>query len=301
MSISPDFSLRQLQYAVAVADTLSFRKAAERCHVSQPSLSVQLLRLEEALGVQLFERTRRRVLLTPAGRVLVERARGILLDVEDFQAAARRTSDPLRGTLRLGVIPTISPYLLPSATPVLRATFPQLRTIWLEDKTPVLVRGLGAGTIDAALLALEADLGEVDHAVVGVDPFLLATRRDDPLGNRTEPAKPSELRARNVLLLDDGHCLRDQVLSYCSKAKTRELEFRATSLSTLAHMVAGGAGVTLLPRIAVPTEAHGANLCVREFVKPGPYRTIVLAWRQRSPVGGALKQVAETLRQCFPA
>ena len=300
MTITADFSLRQLQYAVAVADTLSFRKAAERCHVSQPSLSVQLQRLEEALEVQLFERTRRRVLLTPAGRELVERARRILLEVDDFQAAARQTTDPLQGTLRIGVIPTISPYLLPAATPILRAAYPQLRMVWIEDKTPVLVRELGAGTIDAALLALEAELGEVDHAVVGIDPFLLATRRDDPLGMRTEPAKPSELRARDVLLLDDGHCLRDQVLSYCSKAKTRELEFRATSLSTLAHMVAGGAGVTLLPRIAVPTEAHRANLCVREFAKPCPYRTLVLAWRQRSPVGDALKQVAETLRQCFP-
>ena len=300
MPINPDFSLRQLQYAVAVADTLNFRKAAERCHVSQPSLSVQLLRLEEALEVQLFERTQRRVLLTPGGRELVERARRILLEVDDLQSAARRTRDPLRGTLRIGVIPTISPYLLPAATPVLRAAYPQLRTIWVEDKTPVLVRGLSAGTLDAALLALEAELGEVDHARVGIDPFLLATRRDDPLGLRTEPAKPSELRARDVLLLDDGHCLRDQVLSYCSKAKTRELEFRATSLSTLAHMVAGGAGVTLLPRMAVPTETHGANLCVREFAKPGPYRTIVLAWRRRSPVGDALRQVAETLRGCFP-
>ena len=301
MTINVDFSLRQLQYAVAVADTLSFRRAAERCHVSQPSLSVQLQRLEEALEVQLFERTRRRVLLTPAGRELVERARRILLEVDDFQTAARQTADPLQGTLRIGVIPTISPYLLPMATPILRTAYPQMRTVWIEDKTPVLVRELGAGTIDAALLALEAELGDVDHALVGIDPFLLATRRDDPLGMRTEPAKPSELRTRDVLLLDDGHCLRDQVLSYCSKAKARELEFRATSLSTLAHMVAGGAGVTLLPRIAVPTEAHRANLCVREFAKPRPYRTLVLAWRHRSPVGDALKQVAETLKQCFPA
>src|SRR5215469_18409680 len=143
------FSLRQLQYAVAVAELLSFRKAAEACHVSQPSLSAQLAQLEEALGVRLFERDRRHVLVTTAGKELVERARRVLREADDLAAAARRAGDPLAGTLRIGVIPTISPYLLPSATPALRSAYPRLTTVWVEDKTDALVRSLEAGTLDA--------------------------------------------------------------------------------------------------------------------------------------------------------
>ena len=299
MPINPDFSLRQLQYAVAVADTLSFRKAAERCNVSQPSLSVQLIQLEEILGVKLFERSSRQVLLTPAGREILERARRILREADDLGTAAKQAGDPLRGTLRIGVIPTISPYLLPSATPALRTAYPRLHAIWVEDKTPVLVKSLNAGTIDAALLALEADIGEVEHETVAIDTFVLATRPNDPLGAKRQPAKTTELRGAQVLLLDDGHCFRDQVLDYCAKAKARELEFRATSLSTLAQMVAGGAGVTLLPRLAVATEAHRAGLRIREFAKPMPHRTIVLVWRKHSPLGSASKRMAGTLRECY--
>jgi len=295
------FTLRQLQYAVAVADALSFRKAAERCHVSQPSLSAQLAQMEEALGVRLFERDRRRVLVTPAGKELLERARRLLVEGDDLLWAARRAGDPLAGTLRIGVIPTISPYLLPSATPALRAAYPRLTTLWVEDKTGALVRDLETGSLDAALLALEADLGDVESEIVALDPFVLATRPDDPLGAGPTLAKPAELRNANVLLLDDGHCFRDQALAFCSRAKARELEFRATSLPTLAQMVAGGAGVTLLPRIAVPTEAQRARLRVREFAEPSPHRTIALVWRKRSPLAKALRQVAATLRTVYPA
>jgi LysR family hydrogen peroxide-inducible transcriptional activator len=294
------FTLRQLQYAVAVADALSFRRAAERCHVSQPSLSAQLAQLESALGAALFERDRRRVLITPAGQALLERARQVLREADDLLAAARSTTDPLSGTLRIGVIPTISPYLLPSATPALRAAFPRLTTRWVEDKTQTLVAQLEAGELDAALLALEADLGDVEHAVVAVDPFVLATRPDDALGAKATPLRPSELREANVLLLDDGHCFRDQALAFCSSAKARELEFRATSLPTLTQMVAGGAGVTLLPKLAVATEAQRAGLKVRAFAEPAPHRTVVLAWRARSPLAAALKQVAATVRAAYP-
>jgi LysR family transcriptional regulator, hydrogen peroxide-inducible genes activator len=297
---SHSFSLRQLQYAVAVAGSLSFRKAAEVCHVSQPSLSAQLAQLEDALGVRLFERDRRRVLVTAAGKELVERARRVLLEADDLIAAAKRAGDPLAGTLRIGVIPTISPYLLPSATPALRTAYPRLTTVWVEDKTASLVRSLDAGVLDAALLALEAEIGDVEHEVLADDPFVLATRPGDPLGEKSMPAKPSELRQASVLLLDDGHCFRDQALAYCSSAKARELEFRATSLPTLAQMVAGGAGVTLLPQLAVPTEAQRAGLRVRTFAAPVPHRTIALVWRKRSPFAPALRKLAATIREVYP-
>lgn len=293
------FTLRQIQYAIAVADSLSFRRAAERCHVSQPSLSAQIAELEGALGVPLFERDRRRVLVTPAAKELLERGRRLLVEADDLAAAARRAGDPFAGTLRIGVIPTISPYLLPSITPALRGAYPLLTTVWVEDKTAALVRALEDGALDAALLALEAELGDVEHEVVADDPFVLATGPDDPLGTSSSPAKPSELRRAQVLLLDDGHCFRDQALAYCAGARAEELAFRATSLTTLAQMVAGGVGVTLLPQLAVPTEAQRARLNVRVFANPVPRRTIALVWRRRSPLATALKRVASTIRDAY--
>lgn len=295
------FTLRQLQYAVAVSDELSFRKAAERCHVSQPSLSGQIQLLEDSLGVRLFERNQRRVLVTSAGKQLIDRVRQILRDADDLHAEAKRKGDPLRGTLRIGVIPTVSPYLLPSLTQALRATFPQLTILWVEDKTAVLSSELAQGSLDAALLALEAETGEVEHQTVAIDRFVLATRQGDPIGARSTGVRPSELRDVNVLLLDDGHCFRDQVLAFCSTVKARELEFRATSLPTLAQMVAGGVGVTLLPRLAVSTEAARAQLQVREFARPAPHRTIALVWRRGSPLAAALRQVATTIRHAYPS
>jgi LysR family hydrogen peroxide-inducible transcriptional activator len=294
------FSLRQLQYIVAVADALSFRKAAERCHVSQPSLSAQLAQFEEALGVRLFERDRRRVLPTLAGKEVIERARRLLLDADDLSTAARRATDPLDGMLRLGVIPTISPYLLPSVTPALRIAFPKLVAVWVEDKTDTLVHGLEAGTLDAALLALEAELGDVEHELVAIDPFVLATRPDDPLARKEGGVERAELRDADVLLLDDGHCFREQALAYCSRTKARELEFRATSLGTLAQMVAGGLGVTLLPELAVATEARRAGLETRSFAQPQPVRTIALCWRKRSAIAPALRRLGAAIREAYP-
>jgi len=300
MKLGPHaFTLRQLQYAVAVAESLSFRKAAELCHVSQPSLSAQLAQLEEALGMRLFERDRRRVLVTAAGRELVERARLILRETDDLIELARRTSDPLTGTLRIGVIPTLSPYLLPRLTPALHAAYPLLTVHWVEEKTDVLLRNLEAGTLDGALLALEADIGDVEREVIGLDAFVLATPVGHPLGAKTSPAKAAELRDASVLLLDDGHCFREQALAFCSGAKAHELEFRATSLTTLAQMVAGGAGVTLLPEIAVATEAKRAELSIRRFTQPAPKRTIALVWRKRSPLGPALRKLAATSRVAY--
>jgi LysR family hydrogen peroxide-inducible transcriptional activator len=290
------FTLRQLQYAAAVAETLSFHRAAERCAVSQPALSAQLAHLERALGVRLFERDRRRVLPTRPGTELVERARRVLLAADDLLDAAKERRDPLAGTLRIGVIPTISPYLLPLVSPRLRKAFPRLTITWMEEKTEVLTARLEDGGLDAALLALEADLPDLAADVIASDPFVLAAPKGHPLAKEKGPVRVSDLEGASVLLLDDGHCFREQALAVCGKAKASELAFRATSLATLVQMVSGGAGVTLLPALAAPTEAKRADLVIRPFQAPAPHRTIALVHRRQSPLAPALGQVAGVIR-----
>lgn len=299
-SARPPFTLRQLQYFVAVAETGSFSRAAARCLVAQPSLSAQLAELEAALGVALFERGRGRVAPTKAGRVLLPRAQAMLVAAADLGAAARDFVDPLAGMLRVGVIPTLSPYLLPALAPALKRDWPRLTVQWTEDKTAVLAAELDAGRLDAALLALEADLGRVEHAVIGVDRFVLATAAGDPLGAGPRRLHRDDLKGAPLLLLDEGHCLRDQALSFCARARPAELGYRATSLATLVQMVAAGQGVTLLPALAAPIEAKRANLRLREFADPAPHRTIALVWRQHSPLATALTALAGTLRKAYP-
>lgn len=294
------FTLRQLQYVVAVADLLSFRKAAEHCHVSQPSLSTQVAQLEDALGVVVFERDQRRVLVTAAGAELIDAARLVLRESEDLLERAVRAADPLAGVLNLGVIPTISPYVLPNVAPKLAAAFPRMTVTWTEARTMELVEALGSGAIDAALLALEAELGDVDHAVVANDPFVLALPPGHPLAKEKGPVSRQALRNVDVLLLDDGHCFRDQALAFCERARAHELAYRATSLTTLAAMVASGAGVTLLPELAVETEAGRAGLVTRSFESPVPARTLALVWRKRSPLAPTLRLVAEAIREAVP-
>src|SRR5256885_14722022 len=173
-----NFTLRQLQYIVAGAEMLSYRGAAQLCNVSQPSLSAQVAEIEAALGVPLFERDRRGVLVTAAGQELIARARRVLVEADDFAESAHRFVDPLAGTLRIGVIPTIAPYLLPHIVPALRKAYPNLTFVWIEDKTETLIRGANHGDLDGALLALEANIGDLDHVAIKVDPFVLATPRD---------------------------------------------------------------------------------------------------------------------------
>jgi LysR family transcriptional regulator, hydrogen peroxide-inducible genes activator len=300
MAFAPHpFTLRQLQYVVAVADTKSFRGAAALCHVSQPSLSSQIAQVESALGVALFERDRRGVLLTTAGHELVERARGLLRDGDDMVATSQRFADPMAGTLRVGLIPTISPYILPEVAPQLRKAFPRLTMVYREDKTSVLVDLLEQGVLDTAVLAMEANLGDLVHETIAEDPFVLAVSRTHRLADRKKPVAMSDLEGENVLLLDDGHCLREQALEFCARAKTEELEFRATSLATLCQMVAGGAGVTLLPTLAVSIENRRGNFAVLQFARPKPARRIVLAYRAATPSKDTLLAVAATIRRTF--
>ena len=245
MNFNPHLvTLRQLQYIVAVAECLSFNRAAQECHVSQPSLSAQIAEVERLLGVKLFERDRRRVLLTAAGRDFVTQARAVLRESDALAEAARRFIDPLSGTLRFGVIPTISPYFLSRLTPMLHSAFPGLRVLWLEEKTRPLMSRLDAGEIDAALVAFEADLGEVNREVIGKDPFVLVAPRGNPLAAGDGPVKLSELRNEDIFILTDDHCFGKQALALCMNAKARDHEFKATSLATILKQVAA-AGHTI--------------------------------------------------------
>ena len=295
MSIS-DLSLRQLQYVVAVADTLGFRKAAERCGVSQPTLSAQIQQLEGVLGVTLFERGRSSgVLLTTAGEDIVARARRVLVATEDLLASATRSRDPFGGSFRVGVIPTIAPYYLPEVTQVIAKRFPQLRLIFREEKTEDTVRDLWNGTIDAGLVALVDELGDLEHAEVLKDPFVVALPKGHPLAKKKKIAQ-RDLDDQDVLLLEDGHCFRSQALAVCSHAGAHELDLRATSLSTLVQMVAGSTSITLLPEIAVDVENRRAQLEIRPFEKPIPSRTLALVWRPQSPFAEAFRTAAAALR-----
>jgi LysR family hydrogen peroxide-inducible transcriptional activator len=294
------FTLRQLQYVVAVAEELSFRRAARRCRVSQPSLSAQVAQVEDALGVRLFERGAGRVLLTAPGAELLERARYVLLAADELVQAARRVSDPLAGTIRLGVIPTVSAYLLPAVTPALRRKLPRLRVAWVEDKTEVLVRKLAEGAIEGAVLALEADIGDVAHETIAVDPFVLVLRPEHPLAKKRGPVTDAELRGEELLLLDDGHCFRDQVLEVCGTARAEEGELRATSLPTLVQMVAGGVGITLIPELAKDVEAKRARLVVRPLASRAARRTIATIWRRGSALEPTLRAVTSVLREAYP-
>ena len=290
------FSLRQLQYAVAVADTGGFRLAAERCHVSQPALSAQLGLLEDVLGVRLFERDRRGVRPTAAGEALLVRARQVLTDADELGAAALALGDPLAGTLRLGVIPTISPYLLPEASPELRARCPRLSRIWSEERTADLLAGLRQGRLDGALCARVSGMEDLEQEKIADDEFVLASPLGHALSKPKGPARIGDLDGQTALLLEDGHCLRDQALSLCARGHAHEAEFRATSLPTLVQMVLGGAGITLLPKMAVAVENRRNELSVRRFEGPAPRRTVVLAFRKQSARAPALREVAGALR-----
>jgi LysR family hydrogen peroxide-inducible transcriptional activator len=295
MATLKDLSLRQLQYVVAVADTLGFHRAAARCHVSQPTLSAQVQQLEAVIGVRLFERDRQRVLVTSAGVDLVARARRVLVEVDDLIAAATRLHEPFAGALRIGVIPTVAPYLLPDIMPKVVAKYPRLSLVFREEKTADIVRELAVGTLDAGLVALEADIGGCAHAEIAKDSFVAAMPAGHPLTRKKRLAL-SDLESENVLLLDEGHCLREQALTLCTKARANETSFRATSLATLAQMVSSGAGITLLPSLAVPVENRRGQLEIRPFAKPVPDRTIALIWRPRSPFAAAFVGLAKTLQ-----
>ncbi len=289
------FTLRQLEYAVAVADSGGFRRAAAQCHVSQPSLSAQVALLESALGVRLFERGRGGVLFTSAGQGLVARARRLLRDATDLHAASARLHDPLRGVLRIGVLPTVSPYLLPAVGPALHARFPALEVHWSEERTDALLASLREGSLDAAFLAQVPGMEGLAHAPVIDEPFVLAGAPGHALFQRKRPVRMDELRGQTLLLLEEGHCFREQALEICASARARDAGYRATSLATLARVAAGGNGLTLLPLLSLPVENRNRELATRAFARPVPSRALVLSFRAGSALAGPLQKLARVM------
>jgi LysR family hydrogen peroxide-inducible transcriptional activator len=290
-------NLRDLQYLVALADLRHFGRAADACHVSQPTLSTQIRKLEEELGVALVERAPRQVMLTPAGRDIVERARRVLAEVAQMRETARRTTDPEAGSVRLGLFPTLGPYLLPHVVPGLRARFPRLELLLVEEKTETLLGMLRAGRLDAAVLALPLHEEGLHCEPLFDEPFMLAVPAGHPLADKAGISLKS-LAHEHLLLLEDGHCLRDQALEVCSLAGAGEKEgFRATSLETLRQMVAAGVGITLLPMLAVkPPVPASTSVRLVEFRDP-PRRRLAVVWRRSSAMSAFLNQVAKVLRE----
>jgi LysR family hydrogen peroxide-inducible transcriptional activator len=291
-------NIRALQYFVKLAELRHFSRAAEACFVSQPTLSTQIMKLEDELGVQLVERMPRKVKLTPVGEEIALRARHVLRDIEQIRMTARRSHDPETGTLRLGIFPTLAPYFLPHAVPLVRRRFPELKMQLAEEKTEDILHLLDNGDLDAGLLALPVDEEHLVLEILFEEPFLLAVPQAHPLA-ALEQVRLEDLRGQELLLLEDGHCLRDQALEVCALAGAHErVDFHATSMETLRQMVAADAGVTLMPVMAVkPPMPQTGNLALRPFTKPAPSRTIALAWRRSSPLGELMLNLAQCLRQ----
>lgn len=294
---------RQLECIVAVADHGNFRRAATSLGISQPALSAQVQSLEELLAVQVFERDRRSVLVTPAGEEVVGRAREALTALDNVMDAARRRAEPLVGPLRLGVIPTVAPYWLPALLPAVRAQFPRLELILREDQTNRLLSQLNAGQLDVAFLAIPVP-GDFTTATIARETFVVAAPKGSPLVKKRGRISERDLDDETVLLLEDGHCLRDQALAVCDRGGAVEsMEVRATSLPTLVQMVAGGLGITLLPEAAADalvgrgtSRSSAQPIVLAQFTNPPPGRTLGLAWRTSSARLREFRLLAETLR-----
>jgi len=295
-------NLKDLKYLVALADTGHFGRAAERTFVSQPTLSAQLKKLEEYLGVKLVERHPKNVRLTEVGKEIVARARRMLSEGDEIVALARNNTDPLSGKLKVALIPTIGPYLLPRVMQKLRKALPQLGLMLYEHQTEELLKRLRDGEIDVGILALPVDQEGLESRRLYREEFTVALPSDNPLAQKSS-IKATDLKGQTLLLLEDGHCLRDQALEVCSRIDVREAEdFRASSLETLRHMVVAGLGVTLMPELAVESP-FGAQrgLVIRQFSKPAPARTVGAVWRKSTTRGAAIEAVCETIAGAISA
>lgn len=293
-------TLRQLQYLKLLAEHGSFSRAAEAAHVTQPTLSAGVQELEKTLGAPVVDRARSGVILTPVGEEAVRRGNEILAQTEDLVQAAKSAGQPLSGRFRLGVIPTVAPFLLPKALPILRQRFPKLRLFLREDLTSRLIAALKSGAIDAALIALPYDTAGLETARVADDELLAALPSNHPLLAAGGDIAPERLEGDDLILLEDGHCLREHVLSACGLEPPRsnaEGGFAATSLPTLVQMVGSGLGVSFLPAMAVEAGlAEHAPVTIRHLDAVHSSREIVVCWRAGSSRRAEGRLLAETLR-----
>lgn len=291
-------SLRQLRHLVTLADTGHFGRAAAACHVTQSTLSASIKELEQVLQAALVDRTQRRVVLTPLGRETVERARRILDETETLAHAARAAAEPLTGTLRMGAIPTIGPYLLPKVLPGLRRAYRKLKLYLVEDLTERLIEQLHMGKLDVVLLALPYEGGPIETAALFDDRFVAALPKGHLLATEAR-IRPEQMRPEELLLLRDGHCLRGHALAACGlvdRRRTEEIE--ATSLTTLVQMVDNGLGTTLLPELSVQAGVtRGTGLVLRPLAGEHAAREIGLGWRRGTGRRAEFQLLARELRE----
>lgn len=294
-----NITLRQLRYFDALARQRHFGRAAGACAISQPALSVQIRELEESVGAALFERGARQVRLTALGEAFAGRVQDILRAVDELQDLARASGEHLVGRLRIGVIPTIAPYLLPRVVGALAQSYRGIDIHVRETLTERLIHELLDGRLDTAIVALPVSEPALTEAALFEEPFVLVRPRSEA----GEPVPgPEELGRKRLMLLEEGHCFRDQALSLC-KIRASEAEDRldGSSLSTLVQMVAAGLGVTLVPEMAVPVETRSADVSVVPFGPPHPSRTVGMIWRRTSPLAAQLEEMAEVVRRAAEA
>lgn len=276
-------TLKQLRYFDALARELHFGRAADACAVTQPALSMQIHELEQNLGLVLVERTRSGVQLTAKGAEIAARCARVLGDVRDLVAFAQHANRLLAGTLRLGVIPSVAPYLLPPLLPLLRGAYPDLELHVRETQTQILTDELLEGKLDVLLLALPLKHPDLTNLPLFEDKFLLAAPKDRKISGRVRATKEL-IEHERLLLLEEGHCLRDQALTYCSLQQVDAVNtFGASSLATIVEMVSAGFGITLLPELSIGVEERGRDITLVRFIEPEPARTIGLVWRTTSP------------------
>ena len=290
-----NISLKQLRYFEALARHGHFGKAAEACAVSQPALSMQIKELEESFGAAVVERGSRRVQLTAFGAEAATRVGQILRSIDELGDLARSNGERLEGRLRIGVIPTIAPYLLPAVISRLKESHPGLEIYVRETVTPKLIQELEDGQLDTAILALPVSEPAFTEVPLFSESFVLVR----PMADKESPLpSPDALRQMQLLLLEEGHCFRDQALSFCNlrDAKPREV-LDASSLSTLVQMVASGLGVTLIPEMAVGVETRSAEVAIAAFASPKPERTVGMVWRKTSPLADKLQGIADVVRE----
>ncbi len=294
-------NLRELEYLVALSEEQHFHRAAERCFVSQPTLSGQLKKLEDELGVLLVERNNRQVAMTDAGKAVVEHARKVLIEVSSIKEVASHFHDPMLGDMRLGIIPTVAPYLLPIIMPALNKHFPGLK-IWLyEYQTHILLEKLRNAELDCLILALPVEKHDFTEMDLFREPFRLAIRKDQDLA-KMKQINLGDIAQRELILLEEGHCLRGHILDVCLLAGVKEQgQYQATSLETLRHMVGEGMGMTLMPELAVPGKTNKKDeIQYIEFSDPKPNRRIGMLYRKNSYREHAFNNISELIKSVLP-
>nr|CAD6605345.1 hydrogen peroxide-inducible genes activator [Rhizobium sp. TCK] len=293
-------TLRQMRYFSALATEKHFGRAAEAVHVSQPALSAQIADMEHSLGVRLVERSRSGALLTRKGEEVLERVRAILEQVEQLAASTRGSASMLDGAVRIGIIPTVAPYLVPKLVPCLRERHPGMELELREAVTDRLILDLQDGKLDAVVAALPIQAEGLENVSLFFDRFYMAVANNDDTVLMS-PMTETQVDADRLLLLEEGHCLRDQALSVCGTARKRSLvNFGATSMATLLQMVSHDMGMTLIPEMAIPTETARNDIRILPFADPAPSREIGLIWRRSSGRRNEMKLLAEAVASCAP-